>query len=109
MATLTGFLQDNEGAYIDKDPSAILSYTLDWADWLPSGSTVSTSTWAISTITGDASPLTSVTTTNTGTTTIIKVSGGTVGKIYTLTNTITTSGSLTDRRNFRIKVKNRTV
>ena len=109
MATLTGFLQDNDGAYIDKDPSAILSYTLDWSEWLPVGTTISTSTWTISTISGDAAPVTSVTTTNSGTTTIIKLSGGTVGKVYTITNTITTSGSLTDRRNFRIKVKNRSV
>jgi hypothetical protein len=105
MATLTGFLQDNEGSYIDKDPSAVLSYTLDWSDWLPTSTTISTSTWAITTFTGDASPLTSVTTTNTGTTAIIKLSGGTVGRVYTVTNTITTSGTLTDRRHFRIKVK----
>ena len=109
MATLTGFLQDNDGAYIDKDPSAILSYTLDWSEWLPTSTTISTSTWTISTISGDASPVTSVTTTNSGTTTIIKLSGGTAGKVYTITNTITTSGSLIDRRNFRIKVKNRSV
>jgi len=109
MATLTGFLQDNDGAYIDKDPSAILSYTLDWSEWLPTSTTISTSTWTISTISGDASPVTSVTTTNSGNTTIIKISGGTAGKVYTITNTITTSGSLTDRRNFRIKVKNRSV
>lgn len=109
MATLTGFLQDNEGSYIDKDPSAVLSYTLDWSDWLPTTTTISTSNWAITTFTGDTTPLTSVTQTNTGNTAIIKLSGGTVGRVYTVTNTITTSGTLTDRRHFRIKVKNRTV
>jgi hypothetical protein len=109
MATLTGFLQDNEGAYIDKDPSAILSYTLDWSEWLPSGSSISTSSWTISTFSGDAAPITQVSTTNTGNSAIIRLSGGTIGKVYTITNTITTSGSLTDRRNFRIKVKNRTI
>ena len=109
MATLTGFLQDNEGSYIDKDPSAILSYTIDWQNWLPAGTTISTSTWAASTITGDATPISLVTNSNTGTTTIIKLSGGTANNIYTITNTITTSGTLTDRRHFRLKVKNRTL
>lgn len=109
MATLSGFLQDNDGAFIDKDPSAILNYTLDWSEWLPTGQTISTSTWAVSTISGDAAPVTTVTTSNSGTTTIVKLSGGTAGNLYTITNTITTSGSLTDRRHFRIKVKNRSV
>lgn len=109
MATLTGFLQDNDGAYIDKDPSAVLTYTLDWSEWLISGQTISTSTWTISTISGDAAPVVSVSTTNTGTTATIKLSGGSAGKIYTISNTIVTSGSLTDRRHFRIKVKNRSV
>ena len=109
MATLTGFLQDNEGSYIDKDPSAILSYTIDWQYWLPAGTTISTSTWAASTITGDTSPISLVANSNTGTTAIIKLSGGTANNIYTITNTITTSGTLTDRRHFRIKVKNRTL
>ena len=109
MATLSGFLQDNDGAFIDKDPSAILNYTLDWSEWLPTGQTISTSAWTVSTISGDAAPVTTVTTSNSGTTTIVKLSGGTAGNLYTITNTITTSGSLTDRRHFRIKVKNRSV
>jgi hypothetical protein len=37
----------------------------------------------------------------------VELSGGQVGKIYTVTAAITTVDGLTDRRSFRIKVENR--
>lgn len=109
MATITGFLADNEGTYIDKDPTASLVYTLDWSEWLPTGQTVSSSTWSLETITGDASPLVNEATSNTTTKSLIEISGGTSGKIYKIYNTITTSSGYIDRRYFRIKVRARTI
>lgn len=109
MATLTGFLSDNEGTYIEKDPVANLSYTLDWSQWLPSGQTINSSDWTVESITGDASPLTEGANTNTNTTTTVVLSSGTSGKIYKIYNTITTSTGLVDRRYFRIKVRSRTL
>ena len=47
MATITGFYKDNEGTLIDKDPEAALDYLISWSDWLPSGDTISTSSWSV--------------------------------------------------------------
>jgi hypothetical protein len=32
--TITGYQQDNQGAWIAKDPTASLVYSLDWTEWL---------------------------------------------------------------------------
>lgn len=109
MATLTGFLKDNEGVYIPKDAASVLTYTLDWSDWLPTGTTISSNTFTVETITGDAAPLTKTAQSNTDTTSTVKVSAGTVGNIYKIYNTITTTGGLTDKRYFRIKVESRSL
>lgn len=109
MATITGFLADNEGTYIDKDPTADLVYTVDWSQWLPQGQTISTSAWTLETITGDTTPLVNEGTSNTTTKASIEISGGTTGKIYKVYNSITTSAGYNDRRYFRIKVRTRTL
>jgi hypothetical protein len=109
MATLTGYLQDNEGTFIEKDTAAVLDYTMDWGQWLPTGEVITASTWTVETITGDTSPLALTTTSFTSTRAIIKLQNGTAGKIYKIYNTITTTTGLRDRRYFRIKVKTRTL
>ena len=109
MATITGFLRDNDGVYIPKDTEAILTYTLDWTDWLTNGETISSSIYTVETISGDADPLTKVSQSNSTTATTVKISGGTQGKIYRVYNTIITSGGLTERRYFRIKVETRSL
>ena len=108
MPTLTGFLQDNQGVYIPKDSAATLTYTLDWTDWL-GATTITGSTFTVETITGDAAPLTKSSNSNTNTTTTVKLAAGTAGNIYKISNTITTSGSLTERRYFRVKVETRSL
>jgi len=108
MPTLTGFLQDNTGVFIVKDSAATLTYTLDWTDWL-GGTTISSSTFTVETITGDAAPLTRSSQSNTTTATTVKLAAGTAGNIYKISNTITTSGSLTERRFFRVKVDTRSL
>ena len=109
MATLTGFVKDNEGSFIDKDPGAKLNYTIDWTDWMPTSATISTSTWALQTITGDAAPLVNHATAIDTYKTSVTISGGTAGKIYKVTNTITLNSGLIDKRYFRLNVKARTL
>lgn len=109
MATTTGFYKDNEGTLIDKDSEAALDYLISWSQWLPSGDTISTSNWVVETITDDTDALVSTDTGSTTTTTSITLSGGTQGNIYKVYNTITTTGGLTDRRYFRVKVKARSM
>jgi hypothetical protein len=109
MATTTGFLYDNEGLYIPKDSEASLTYSLDWTDWLTNGETISSSLFTVETISGDSDPLTKVSQSSTDTVATVKISGGTVGNIYRVYDEITTSGGLTERRYFRIKVETRSL
>jgi len=109
MATITGFLKDNEGVFIPKDTEATLTYSLDWTDWLTNGETISSSLFTVETISGDGDPLTKVSQSSTDYVTTVKISGGTAGKIYKVYNTVTTSGSLTERRYFRVRVETRSL
>jgi hypothetical protein len=107
----TGFNKDRIGAYIDKDPQSTLDYTVDWSSWINTADTLSTSTWAIETIAGDASPLASTSTAldTTNHLTHVWVTAGTAGDNYRITNTVTTVAGLTEERYFRIFVKDRTI
>jgi hypothetical protein len=77
-----------------KDPDAETVYALEWRDetngpHLASGDTIATSTWIID---GDDSSLTNeVDSHNSDSRATIKVSAGTAGLVYTLTNRITTA------------------
>ena len=84
-------------ATYNKDPTEVLDYTIDW-ETLLDGDTIATSTWAVDTgITQDSES-------ETTTLAIIWVSGGTVDKQYTLTNTIVTAGARTRVRSIAINV-----
>lgn len=108
MATLTGYKQDRVGIYIDKDPFAVLDYSLSWDQWMPSGDGITSGTVTAETISGDSAPLVIDSTTVTGTTLLsATVSGGTAGNIYNVEYRITTSNGLKDSRNIRIKVLER--
>lgn len=107
MPSLTGFQEDRVGPYIEKDPYAILDYTLDFTNWMPSGDTISAMSVTAETITGDSSPLTVDSTTNTDYLATAYISAGTTGNIYNLEYKITTTNGLRDSRNFRIKVVER--
>ena len=110
MANTTGYNRDRTGIYIEKDPEATLDYTLNWADWLSSSSTTITgSTWSVSADADDTDPVTIAGSGNNTTITTVTLTGGTVNEIYTIYNTITTAGGITERRNFRVVVKNRSV
>ena len=109
MATLTGFKTDRVGTYIEKDPYAVLDYSLDWTNWMPAGETISTITVTAETISGDSAPLTIDSTSNTDYVATAFISGGTTGNIYNVEYKITTDNSKQDSRNFRIKVLERQV
>lgn len=109
MATVSGFYRDNEGTLIDKDSESTLSYALDWSQWLPSEDTIDSSSWTVETITGDTDNLTVTGNTNDTTTTTVTLTGGTLGNLYKVYNTITTTNGLEDRRYFRVLVKARSI
>jgi hypothetical protein len=95
------------GATIYHDPAESLIYTFDWSDWLVGAATISTSTFTIS---GPDSGLTkdNPSIPSGSTTTQVRVIGGTLGKVYTLTNTVVTSESPTQtaERSVLIAVRN---
>lgn len=95
----------------NKDPQARLDYGWNWAEWLAEGETIETSTWTISTITGDAAPLeldvANGGATHDDTTTTVWLKGGTLGKRYTAVNHIATSQGREDDRTLPLDIKNR--
>ena len=111
MANLTGFLRDNKGAYIHKDPDANLVYGVDFTDYLNAGDNLTSATVTIQSITGDSSPLQQPTATSTdvsisGNSQVnIRLEGGTVGNEYTIDTKVVTANGDTDSRRFRIIVQ----
>lgn len=82
-----------------KDPGDNLDYKKDWATWLPTGDTISTSTWTVPTgLTGSSESSTTTTAT-------IKLAGGTAGKRYIVTNQIVTAQGRTKQHSFAIYVE----
>lgn len=107
MAITQGFVQTIQGLQITKDPEAQLVYTLDWADWLETGDTLSTATWTVQARANDPDPLLKVSDGVQGTKTYIELDEGQVGKTYTVFCKIATTNGLEDRRFFKVKVENR--
>jgi hypothetical protein len=104
----TGFLKDTIGTYIVKDATAELQYGMDWKEWLELGDTITTSTWAVET-TGTTIALVASSGGTLDGVALANVTGGTVGEIYTVRNTIQTAQGYKDARRFRIRVENRFV
>jgi hypothetical protein len=112
MANLTGYKRDNEGAYIEKAPTANIIYAIDFTDYLNSGDALSTASVAIESISGDASPLAFPTNMATNVTIAgalvsIRLRNGTLGNVYNVDTTITTSNGDTDVRRFRVIITNK--
>ena len=106
--TTTGFQKDTQGVWISKDPVAQLVYVFDWTDWLPEGDTLASVNYTLQVRANDPEPLVRESQgVQSGTKTYVELSGGQVGKIYTVTAEITTVDGIIDRRNFRVKVENR--
>jgi hypothetical protein len=108
MNITTGFKTDREGSYIVKDPQSKLDYSIDWSQWLSTEDVIVNSVFTISTIANDPAPITNQGTFTSNEIASVILSGGTIGNIYTITNTITTSNGLIDERFFRIVVRDKT-
>ena len=108
MPDTSGFKRDVVGSYIEKDPVAVLTYTVSWINWLESGVSLATSEFTTSTIANDPSGIVvSSPVVVDGNKATISLSGGSVGNTYTITNTVTTNNGQTDSRRFRVDVKER--
>ena len=107
MAVRSGFEQTIQGLTIKKDTEARLIYTFEWADWLPTGDSISSSLYTITARANDPDPLAIHSQGNSGTKTYVELKEGQEGKVYTVTCKVTTTNGLIDRRNFRVKVEAR--
>jgi hypothetical protein len=83
-----------------KDPNAVLDYTLDWSDWL-GDDTIVNSTWIVPVGIANGGAVYS------STTTTIWLSGGTAGISYSIYNQITTAGGRTEKRTFKVNALDR--
>lgn len=110
MSTITGYKQDTQGAWIPKDPEAQLVYSMNWVEWLSTGQTIVSVNYTENSRINDTAPLVIESEgVQAGTVTYAEISGGAVGKIYTVTAEITTDDGAIDRRSFRIKIENRSL
>lgn len=90
-----------DGPTYTMDSDAVLDFAFEWASWLSTLETISSSTIT-------ASPgITVNSTSNTTTKVTVWLSGGTAGKPYTVANRITTNQGRTDERTITIRVVNR--
>jgi hypothetical protein len=98
----TSFVGNSDGwPVIDKDPEAVLDYSIDWTDWLADVSdTISAATVTVSGITK-----------NTSTNTSVKVTawlqGGVPAQMPSATYQIVTTGGRTDERTIYFNIKER--
>ena len=101
--------KDGPLPWIEKDPAAVLDYTIDWnaaasegGPWLAAGETlVPPAVWTL------PSGITKSSQIDGASASTIWLSGGTVGASYTITCKITTSAGRTDERSFLVVVKQR--
>lgn len=87
----------------EKDPQAVLDYSIDWSNFLETAETIVSSQWFNTTgITVDVTGHTNKVAT-------IWLSGGTLGQSYELTNRITTSNSpaRVDERTIIVSIVNK--
>lgn len=95
---------------VRKDPQAELDYGFEWDDWLAEGDYITTSVWVV---TGpDAALITQAGSINpdqegVDSQTMVWLLGGTPGKRYTVTNSISTFGGRKDDRSFTVSVFNK--
>jgi hypothetical protein len=103
----TGFEYRNNLLQIDKDPEAVLTYTFDWVEWLDTGDSLDTAEYTVQTRSNDPKPLLKVSNGIIDTKTYVQLSQGQLDKVYTVTVKVITNNGVTDRRNFRVRIANR--
>jgi hypothetical protein len=84
-----------------KDPQDIRTYTFNWAAWLTSigSDTIATSVWVVPT------GITSVSESNDTTLANIRISGGTAGVTYEISNRVTTTAGEVRQVSFELGVE----
>lgn len=98
----TTYVIDGSGkSTIDKDPDAVLDYSVDWSAWLTAVSDT------ISTFSVVTTGVTIASSSFVGAITTAWISGGTVGEKVQVTFRITTTGGRTDDRSIYLKIKER--
>ena len=108
MTNRTGFEQTNEALWISKDPVAVLVYTFDWSDWLSPGDSINNAEYTVVARRNDPEPINIVRSgIASGNLTYVELSGGQTDKTYIVTVTVQTAEGITDAREFRVKVINR--
>lgn len=91
-------------AEFTKTATGVLDYGFDWTTWLD-GDTISTSVWAIDN--NDSSSLVIDSESETSAIATVVLSGGTLGRTYEVTNTITTTASFTSSRTLKLTIGKR--
>lgn len=91
-------------AYELVDPESVLSWSHDWSDWLGEGDEIVSNLWTI-TQENEGSPTTP--TLANATTDTVLVSGLIAGRIYHLTERVTTTAGLTDERTITLRCDHR--
>lgn len=79
-----------------KDPDETLDFGLDLTDWLETGATIASGSWAVGT------GMTEVSESTSSPTSAVMVSGGTATNVYTLKGTITDSDGRVLVRRIRV-------
>ena len=105
---MTGFTRTQFGNVAAKTAAEMLDYGFDWSAWLATSveapATINTSTWA----TDEGITVTDTGLVNTSQT-VCRLTGGTVGKKYWVTNTVTLSDGRRAVRSFQIQVVDRQI
>lgn len=83
-----------------KDPDATLDYEIDWTDWLNGDEISSMSYTADTGLTVETAMCTETTTSS-----ILWVSGGTLGESYEVVCRVTTAAGRIDDRTLKFKIK----
>lgn len=105
----TGFITTSQGVEIEKDANAQLTYYIDWSSWLEGGDTIATATYTVGARRNDPTPIVIVDSgvVSGSVRTYCELSGGQTDKTYIVHCQIDTANGLTDRRNFRVRVTDR--
>lgn len=93
--------------HVIKDPDSHLDYTVSWKSWLDLDDVLSTVTWLVSTIAGDAAPLTTSSLGHDDNMATVWFTGGSVGNTYTVTCRITTSDGRAEDFSFTVVCQER--
>ena len=104
---MTTYILNRDGLMLNADgdyefvhaPNASLDYGFDWSSWLATDETISTSVWVVDL------PLVASLEQNVSGVTSLFVTGGVVGKMYKVSNTITTSLTRTDTRTIKLSCR----